>query len=51
MVMADNAIKEDELGFVFKLGKEAFGYSHKEVAQIFASIIQEKFVPSVRALS
>jgi Zn-dependent protease with chaperone function/uncharacterized tellurite resistance protein B-like protein len=51
MVMADKKIESKELGFIFGVGEQAFGYSKKEVAQIFAESIQKSFVPSTNDLS
>jgi len=50
MVMADRAINEKELEFIFDISKNAFGYTPKETAQIFADIIQRNYMPSVHDL-
>ncbi len=51
MVMADKRIVKNELDLIFHVGQDAFGYSRKEIAQIFANIIQQRFVPSIHDLS
>jgi len=51
VAMADKIIKPKELEFIFHIGQNAFGYSAKEVAQVFAGIIQQEFLPSVHTLS
>jgi Zn-dependent protease with chaperone function/uncharacterized tellurite resistance protein B-like protein len=51
IVMADRELKAEELDLIFKIGVNIFGYSVTEVAQIFAGIIQHRYVPSVRSLS
>lgn len=51
IAMADKLIKHKELEFIFHIGQNAFGYSAKEVAQVFAGIIQQEFLPSVHTLS
>lgn len=50
MVMSDKKIKPDEFGFIFEIGTKGFGLTSKEVAQIFASVIQQRFVPSIHDL-
>lgn len=51
MVMADKKIETKELEFIFGVGEQAFNYSKKEVAQIFAEWIQKNFLPSTHELS
>lgn len=51
VVMADREIKAEEVDLIFKIGVNIFGYSSTEVAQIFAGIIQHRFMPSIRSLS
>lgn len=51
IVMADRELKHDEVELIFQIGTNVFGYSATEVAQIFAGIIQHRFVPSISSLS
>lgn len=51
IVMADRELKHQEVELIFQIGTNVFGYSATEVAQIFAGIIQHRFVPSIKSLS
>lgn len=51
MALADKKIQAEEINFIFNLGHQGFGYSHKEVAQIFAGMIQQRFMPCIQHLS
>ncbi|HOY37743.1 MAG TPA: M48 family metallopeptidase [Bacteroidales bacterium] len=51
IVMADNELKNVEVKTIFEIGAKMLGYSVTEVAQIFAGIIQHRFVPSYQSLA
>ncbi len=51
IIMADRNINSEEVKFIFETGTNLFGLTRKEVAQIFASKIQQSFVPSIHDLS
>jgi Zn-dependent protease with chaperone function len=51
LVIADRNIDKQEVDFVFMIGEQMFGFSRKEIAQIFATVIQENYLPSVNDLS
>jgi Peptidase family M48 len=46
IIIADSSISESELNFIFDFGTK-LGFERKEIAQIFASSIQEKFIPNI----
>jgi len=46
IIIADSTISEGELNFIFDFG-EKLGFERKEIAQIFASSIQEQFIPNI----
>ena len=46
IIIADSSISEGELNFIFDFGVK-LGFERKEVAQIFASSIQEQFIPNI----
>lgn len=50
IVMSDKEMKPEEVKTIFDIGQGAFGYSPTEIAQIFAGLIQERFVPSLDSL-
>ncbi|HOV12590.1 MAG TPA: hypothetical protein PLL90_12595 [Bacteroidales bacterium] len=49
--MSDRKIKPKELQFIFNVGTGPLGFTHKEVAQIFAMFIQQNYMPSIHDLS
>jgi hypothetical protein len=46
IIIADSSISEGELNFIFDFGVK-LGFERKEIAQIFASSIQEQFIPNI----
>ncbi|NEW83509.1 MAG: M48 family metalloprotease [Mariniphaga sp.] len=46
IIIADSTISEGELNFIFDFGVK-LGFERKEIAQIFASSIQEQFIPNI----
>ncbi len=46
IIIADSTILDSELNFVFDFGVK-LGFERKEIAQIFATSIQEKFMPNI----
>ncbi len=46
IIIADSSISDSELNFIFDFGTK-LGFERKEIAQIFASSIQEKFIPNI----
>ena len=46
IIIADSTISDNELNFIFEFGVK-LGFERKEVAQIFASSIQEQFIPNI----
>lgn len=46
IIIADSSISDSELNFIFDFG-EKLGFERKEIAQIFASSIQEQFIPNI----
>ena len=46
IIIADSTITDSELNFIFDFG-EKLGFERKEIAQIFASSIQEHFIPNI----
>ncbi len=46
IIIADSTISDSELDFIFGFG-EKLGFERKEIAQIFASSIQEQFIPNI----
>jgi len=51
LIISDRNIDKNEVDFVFMIGEQMFGFSRKEIAQIFATVIQENYLPSVNDLS
>jgi len=51
IALSDQKIADNEIGFIFEVGTNAFGYSRTEVAQIFANTIQQRFIPAIQSLS
>lgn len=51
MAIADKQLKKEEMDFIFNAGEKMFGFTKKEVAQIFSGIIQQRYVPSIYDLS
>lgn len=50
MVVADQKFTESEIQLVYTLGTTYFAYSEKEVAQMFAAMIQATFDPDIETL-
>lgn len=50
VVLADKMFNENEVGFLFTVGENVFGYTNKEIADRLASAIQSNFVPSFESL-
>jgi len=50
IAMADNKFNEKEVEIAYKIGSEVFGYSEKEIAGMFAVLIQNIFTPDLEAL-
>ncbi len=46
IIIADSTISDSELNFIFDFGVK-LGFERKEIAQIFASAIQEQFIPNI----
>jgi len=46
IIIADSTISDSELNFIFDFGIK-LGFERKEIAQIFASSIQEQFIPNI----
>ncbi len=46
IIIADSIISDTELNFIFDFGVK-LGFERKEIAQIFAAAIQEKFIPNI----
>jgi len=46
IIIADSIISEGELNFIFDFGVK-LGFERKEIAQIFASSIQDQFIPNI----
>ena len=46
IIIADSTILDSELNFIFDFGVK-LGFERKEIAQIFATSIQEKFMPNI----
>ncbi|MFZ4520229.1 MAG: M48 family metallopeptidase [Bacteroidales bacterium] len=49
IVIADKEISKDEIGFLYDYGAKVFGFSRKEIAQLLANGIQQKFLPRIYA--
>jgi uncharacterized tellurite resistance protein B-like protein len=47
IVIADKDISKEEIGFLYQYGETVFGFSRKEVAQMLANGIQQKFLPKM----
>lgn len=50
VVLSDKKFNEHEIGFLFTIGENVFGYTKKEIADRLASAIQSNFVPSFESL-
>jgi len=50
IVFADQKFTDDEMSLVYDLGSKVFGYSEKEIAGMFAALIQLNFTPDLEAL-
>ena len=50
LVLADKEISENEFGFIFHIGQQ-MGLSVKEIARMFASIMQKNYNPSIASIS
>jgi len=50
IVFADSKFTDAEMGLVYELGNKCFGYSEKEIAGMFAAMIQMGFTPDLQAL-
>ena len=50
IVLSDKMFNESEIGFLFTVGENVFGYTKKEIADRLASAIQSNFVPSFESL-
>ena len=46
IIIADSTISDSELNFIFDFGTK-LGFERKEIAQIFATSIQEQFIPNI----
>ncbi len=46
IIISDSTISDSELNFIFDFGVK-LGFERKEIAQIFASSIQEQFIPNI----
>ena len=46
IIIADSTISDSELNFIFDFGTK-LGFERKEIAQIFASSIQDQFIPNI----
>jgi len=46
IIIADSSISDGELNFIFDFGVK-LGFERKEIAQIFASSIQDQFIPNI----
>ena len=46
IIIADSTISDSELNFIFDFGVK-LGFERKEIAQIFATSIQEQFMPNI----
>ncbi|MEI7524327.1 MAG: M48 family metallopeptidase [Mariniphaga sp.] len=46
IIISDSTISDSELNFIFDFGVK-LGFERKEIAQIFASAIQEQFIPNI----
>ncbi|MCX6305386.1 MAG: M48 family metallopeptidase [Bacteroidetes bacterium] len=47
IVIADKDISRDEIAFLYNYGATVFGFSRKEIAQLLANGIQQKFLPKI----
>lgn len=50
LVLADKEISEKEYGFVFHIGQQ-MGFTVKEVARMFANVMQKNYSPSIASIS
>ncbi len=50
LVLSDKTFNESEIGFLFTVGENVFGYGKKEIADKMASAIHTNFVPSFESL-
>ncbi len=46
IIIADQVISEKEMGFIFEFGT-SLGFERKEIAQIFAQVVQTQFIPKI----
>lgn len=51
IAVSDKKFSDDEIKLIYEIGMNVFGYSEKEVAQMFASTIQLSFVPDIEDIS
>ncbi|MCX6266526.1 MAG: M48 family metallopeptidase [Bacteroidetes bacterium] len=47
VVIADKDISKDEIAFLYNYGESVFNFSRKEIAQMLANGIQQKFLPRI----
>ncbi|MBN1340809.1 MAG: M48 family metallopeptidase [Bacteroidales bacterium] len=47
ITLADRKILKEELGFLYEVGVQGFGFSRKEAAQVIAGTIHREFVPDM----
>ena len=50
LLLADKTISQAEVDFLFAIGENAFGFSHKEIANRLAVAIQRNFIPCFEAI-
>lgn len=50
LLLADKTINQAEVDFLFAIGENAFGFSHKEIANRLAVAIQRNFIPCFEAI-
>lgn len=50
LVLSDKTFNESEIGFLFTVGENVFGYGKKEIADKMASAIHTNFIPSFESL-
>lgn len=50
LLLADKTINQAEVDFLFVIGENAFGFSHKEIANRLAVAIQRNFIPCFEAI-
>ena len=50
IAMADEKLNKEEVDFIHKVGSNMMGLSGREISRIFASVIQQKYIPNIESI-